>query len=95
MLSVKQGGIKYHFLKVFGVTRPGIEPQPPGPLAHTLPTGPMSRLEQCNPHEKYKQRVRNVTTLFCLYHLLYIAALTLPNGSNRVTPKYATKLLTV
>ena len=26
MLSVKQGGINYHFW-VFGLTRPGIEPQ--------------------------------------------------------------------
>ena len=32
MLSVKQGGIKYHFL-----TRPEIEPQSPRPLANTLP----------------------------------------------------------
>ena len=35
MLSVKQGGIKYHFL-VFGMTRPGIEPLFPGPLANTI-----------------------------------------------------------
>ena len=35
MLSVKQGGIKYHFW-VFGMTRPGIEPRSPGPLANTL-----------------------------------------------------------
>ena len=34
MLNVKQGGIKYHFL-VVGMTRPGIEPQFPGPLANT------------------------------------------------------------
>ena len=27
--------------KVFGMTRPGIEPRPPGPLANTLPTLPM------------------------------------------------------
>ena len=39
MLSVKQGGIKYHFLKVF-MTRLGIEPQSPGPLVNTLATGP-------------------------------------------------------
>ena len=31
-------------LKVFGMTRPGIEPRSPGPLAHTLPTRPMNRL---------------------------------------------------
>ena len=44
MLSVKQGRIKYHFFKVFGMTRPGIEPRSPGPLANTLSTRPMSRL---------------------------------------------------
>ena len=37
LLSVKQGGIKYHF-KVIGMTRPGIEPRSPGPLANTLLT---------------------------------------------------------
>ena len=41
MLSVKQGGIKYHFW-VFGITRPGIEPRSPGPLANTLTIMPMS-----------------------------------------------------
>ena len=34
MLSVKQGGIKYHF-GVFRMTRPGIELQSLGPLANT------------------------------------------------------------
>ena len=35
ILSVKQGRIKYHFFKkVFGMTRPGIEPRSPGPLAN-------------------------------------------------------------
>ena len=29
--------------KVFGMTRPGIEPRSPGPLVNTLPTRPMSR----------------------------------------------------
>ena len=33
-----QGGIKYHFLKVFGMTRPGIELRPPGSSANTLLT---------------------------------------------------------
>ena len=41
MLSVKQGGIKYHFW-VFGMTRPGIEPRFPGPLANTLTIMPIS-----------------------------------------------------
>ena len=35
LLSVKQGGIKYHFW-VFGMTLPGIEPVSPGSLANTL-----------------------------------------------------------
>ena len=39
-LSVKQGRIKFHFLKVFGMTRPGIEPRSPGLLVITLPTRP-------------------------------------------------------
>ena len=43
LLSVKQGGIKYHF-KIFGMTRPGIEPRFPGSLTNTLPTRPVSRL---------------------------------------------------
>ena len=43
MLSVKQSDIKYHFW-VFGMTRPGIEPQFVGPLANTLPTRPMERI---------------------------------------------------
>ena len=41
MLSVKQGGIKYHFW-VFSMTRSGIEPRSPGPLANTLTIMPMS-----------------------------------------------------
>ena len=32
--------------KVFGMTRPGIEPRSPSPLANTLPTRPMSRCKQ-------------------------------------------------
>ena len=36
VMSAKQGGIKYHFFLVFGITRPGIEPRSPGPLANTL-----------------------------------------------------------
>ena len=35
MLSVKQGGIKYHFW-VFGMTPPGSEAKSPWPLANTL-----------------------------------------------------------
>ena len=29
------------------MTRPGIEPRSPGPLANTLTAGPMSRLNEC------------------------------------------------
>ena len=42
LLSVKQGGMKYHF-KVFGMTRSGIEPRSPIPLANTVPARPMSK----------------------------------------------------
>ena len=35
VLSAKQVGIRYHFW-VLGITRPGIEPRSPGPLANTL-----------------------------------------------------------
>ena len=39
--------------KVFGMTRPGIEPRSPGPLANTLTAGPMSRLQkQDDQHER-------------------------------------------
>ena len=38
MLSVKQGGFKYHFW-VFRMTRLGIEPQSPEPLVNTLQLG--------------------------------------------------------
>ena len=40
LLSIKQGGIKYHF-NVFSMTRPGIEPRSPRPLANTLSTRPI------------------------------------------------------
>ena len=38
MLSIKQGGIKYHFL-----SRLWIEPRSPGPLANTLPAIPIGQ----------------------------------------------------
>ena len=44
MLSVKQGSIKYHFLESLNLTRYGIEPQSPAPLANTLPIMPMHSL---------------------------------------------------
>ena len=39
-MSVKQGGINYHFW-VFGMTRPEIELQSPGSLANTLTILPL------------------------------------------------------
>ena len=42
MLSVKQGGIKYHF-GVFSMTRPEIEPRSAEPLANTLLIRPIAR----------------------------------------------------
>ena len=64
MLSVKQDDLKYHFL-VFGMTRPGIEPRSPGPLANTLLIRPMARFTLLYPNnvdftlmEKYfKKRI--------------------------------------
>ena len=41
MLSVTQGGIKYHFW-VFSMTLPGIGPRSPGPLSNTLLIRPMT-----------------------------------------------------
>ena len=43
MLSVKQGGIKYHFW-VFCMIRPRTEPRSPGPLANTLVIRPIALL---------------------------------------------------
>ena len=45
MLSVKQGGIKYHF-GVFGMTQPGIEFRSAGPLTNTLLIRPIVRLKE-------------------------------------------------
>ena len=41
MLSVKQGGIKYHFF-IFNMTQPGIDLRSSGPLANSLTVMPMS-----------------------------------------------------
>ena len=46
MLSVKQGGIKYNFLKIFGMIQPEIESWPPGPLANTQFAWPMNQLSE-------------------------------------------------
>ena len=43
--------------KVFGMTRPGIEPRSPGPLANTLTAGPMSR-----------SNLWNKRSIFTMYH---------------------------
>ena len=44
MLTVKQGSIKYHFLKVFGMTQSWIEHQSPGSLVNIM-------------HEKKKEEI--------------------------------------
>ena len=38
--------------KVFGMTRPGIEPWSPGPLANTLPTGPVNQRQKTQISER-------------------------------------------
>ena len=46
VLNAKQGGIKYYFFFffwVFGMARPGTEPQSPRPLANILLIRPMAR----------------------------------------------------
>ena len=63
MLSVKQGGIKYHFL-IFGMTRPGIEPRSPGPLAKTLPIRQCGLCARIGPEklDKGTERAGNLGT---------------------------------
>ena len=57
--------------KVFGMTRPGIEPRSPGPLANTLTAGPMSSL----PFKTIRELVHSCsqcnrfsdTGVYCIY----------------------------
>ena len=56
MLSVKQGGIKYHFW-VFRMTRPGIETWSPGPLANILGILDTNTVKQAEMKEKINKRV--------------------------------------
>ena len=53
--------------KVFGMTRPGIEPKSTGPLANTLSTRPMSRLGRFNevtlPTHKYAYLYSHTCTI--------------------------------
>ena len=70
MLSVKQGGIKYHF-KVFGMTRPRIEPRSPGPLANTLSIMPMS-VTVAMKKEAFRSSLTTVTNFSILYIYIYI-----------------------
>ena len=68
MLSVKQGGIKYHFW-VFRMTRPGIKPRSPGSLAKILLMRPMTRQSVCqwsgraefNPRSSHTKDSKNGT----------------------------------
>ena len=73
MLSVRQGGIKYHFW-VFGMTRPEIEPKCPGPLANTLTIMPMSELIYRNHHHHHVPPARISQTLSRQFSLLFIAS---------------------
>ena len=38
MISIKDKEVSSTIFQVFSMTRPGIEPRTPGPLANTLPT---------------------------------------------------------
>ena len=55
--------------KVFGMMQPGIEPTSPGPLANTLPTGPMSRFTSGNVKEKKKKELRRIYKNMLLFWL--------------------------
>ena len=44
MLSIKWGGIMYHFW-VFGMIQPGIKPRSPVPSVKNLPAGAMNRYD--------------------------------------------------
>ena len=68
MLSVKQGRIRYHFW-VFGMTRLGIEPHYPGPLANTLL---MSRVFANGP-VMYIYSCIYINKCTCKYSQLWIA----------------------
>ena len=57
MLSVKQGGIKYHF-GVFGMTQPGIETQSPVPLANTLTKQKTPKKNKQSTLQKAKQTIK-------------------------------------
>ena len=48
MLTVKQGGIKYHFFWVFGMTQPGIERQSPGLIRSMVMNYFFLKKKQCN-----------------------------------------------
>ena len=61
--------------KVFGMTRPGIEPMSPGPLANTLTAGPMSRCEN-DRKTKAGERKKCLAIIFIfaplLIHPIYV-----------------------
>ena len=60
MLSVKQGGIKYHFLSL-RMTRPGIEAWTPGPLVNTLLMRPIAKLSNLILFDTFYAQVWNWT----------------------------------
>ena len=72
MLSVKQGGIKYHFW-VFGMTQPGIEPWSPRPLAgdwYSIPGQVIPKNVNCNKLIKTNRVLNTKYVEKILEHLL-------------------------
>ena len=67
MVRVKQEGIKYYFW-VFGMTRPGIEPQSPGPLANAqLPW----LMNQLNTRPKLVRTTKILQIFWLAWYILY------------------------
>ena len=69
MLSVKQGGIKYHFW-VFGMTRPEIEPRSLRIVANILLIRPICMRNIIFAIYVYVHYT--VSTIFIMYNILYI-----------------------
>ena len=67
MLSVKQGGIKYHFL-VFGMTQRRIEPWSLGLLANTLLIRPIDQLK----HKTGQKNFKIIATTGLIWFSLFV-----------------------
>ena len=62
--------------KVFGMTRPGIEPRSPGPLANTLTAGHISRgMEMNRMVSKYKNMKKQSIQMMRLFIVEYSATI--------------------